>query len=261
MSEKEILAKLEVAKKDLEKVREKRKKAEEKNQKAWPSFDFHSIKHSEAWTEYKKARDKVKKLSDKLDKLRDNEKYMITNKKLLKILEFYKKNPNECYGAREVDRALGFKDSIEKRSWPTHKCLSDLVDMRQLERCKKGKGFKYKIQNLKDTVGVKLFQHKEDLSNSTLEKIALQAQKAQKDLLNAVLCVFRENKNRSFGPSDITREVGLFKGLKQRIQKKWNFTGRQNDRLAQALINELLNRDQIKRVRSYGRWIGYQYKG
>ena len=41
---------------------------------------------------------------------------MITNIKIKKILEFYKRNPNKCYGAMKIDIALDFHDSIAKKA-------------------------------------------------------------------------------------------------------------------------------------------------
>ena len=79
-------------------------------------------------------------------------------------------------------------------------------------------------------------------------------------LLDAIYKIFYDNPEEVYGPADITKIAELFRGLNQKTQKQWHFTGQQNDRLAQALINELLNRGKIKRVKSYGQWIGYQYK-
>ena len=153
-----------------------------------------------------------------------------------------------------MDIALGFKDSIEKKSWQTHQLLLILVNDGKLERCKKGKGFKYKSQLLKNKT-INLSQDREDY-----KKIKSKALVAQEDLLATVLCIFRKNKHmRPLGPSDITRELNLCRGLNEKTQKQWDFTGQHNDKLAQGLINELLNRGKIKRVKSYGRWIGYQY--
>ena len=79
------------------------------------------------------------------------------------------------------------------------------------------------------------------------KKVKEKAQKAQEDLLDTVFEIFKNNPNQSFGPASITKVAGLFKGLNN---------GTQNDRIAQGFINELLNRDKIKKV-SGG---GYQIK-
>ena len=73
------------------------------------------------------------------------------------------------------------------------------------------------------------------------------AKKAQEELLDVVLAIF-ENRPRPvqpLGPARITKEAGLFKGLNN---------GQQNDRIAQGLINELLNRELLKKTDS-----GYKF--
>ena len=67
------------------------------------------------------------------------------------------------------------------------------------------------------------------------------AQKAQADLLDAVLDIFKDKPDQSFGPAYITKEAGLSKGLKD---------GTQNDRISQGLINELLNQGKLKKKKS-----------
>ena len=84
-------------------------------------------------------------------------------------------------------------------------------------------------------------------------------------VLKQVLDYFKAHQDHVLGPSDITKEVGLYRGLNEKTRKRWGFTGSQNDRLAQGFINELLNREKIIRVKeaqSNGQveWVGYQYK-
>lgn len=66
-------------------------------------------------------------------------------------------------------------------------------------------------------------------------------EKAQADLLNAVLEIFKDKPDQSFGPAHITKAAGLFKGLNN---------GQQNDRISQGLINELLNQGKLKKTDS-----------
>ena len=72
--------------------------------------------------------------------------------------------------------------------------------------------------------------------------------KAQEILLNVAFSIFKNNPKECFGPADITRELGLFRGLTENTAYKLGFSGTHNDRLAQALINELLNRDKIEKT-------------
>jgi len=74
------------------------------------------------------------------------------------------------------------------------------------------------------------------------------AQKAQQDLLDAIFKIFKDKPDHLFGPADITKTAGLFKGLKD--NKKHNLKGKQNDRIAQGLINELLNQDKLEKISS-----------
>ncbi|MDE0118480.1 MAG: hypothetical protein OXM55_00540 [Bdellovibrionales bacterium] len=67
------------------------------------------------------------------------------------------------------------------------------------------------------------------------------AQKAQTDLLDAILEIFKNKPDQPFGPAYITKEAGLFKGLKD---------GTQNDRISQGFINELLNQCKLKKKKS-----------
>ena len=87
------------------------------------------------------------------------------------------------------------------------------------------------------------------------------SQQTQENLLSEVLGLFKKYKNHPpLGPADVTRELGLFKGLNEQTRKIYNFTGTHNDKIAQGFINELLNRKKIKRVKAFGtKWIGYQY--
>ena len=91
------------------------------------------------------------------------------------------------------------------------------------------------------------------------EDIKRKIQKAQKELLEAILEFFKKHKDLALGPSDITRELGLFKGLNKETVKDYSFTGTHNDKIAQGFINELLNQKKIKRVKSLNKWLGYQY--
>ncbi len=64
------------------------------------------------------------------------------NQRKAKILDFYKSNPGVCMGARKVDKALDFLDSLKNHSAPTHQILEKLVDSKDLEKCPPGKGFR-----------------------------------------------------------------------------------------------------------------------
>ena len=68
----------------------------------------------------------------------------MSSQKQSKIINFYKENPDKCYGAVKVDNALGFFDSIIRHSTPTHNKLIKLVEEGILTKCEKWKGFKYK---------------------------------------------------------------------------------------------------------------------
>ena len=85
------------------------------------------------------------------------------------------------------------------------------------------------------------------------------AQKAQKDLLFAILEIFKKNPEKLFGPADITREANLSKGLKEPIKHGFPKTSKQNDRFSQGLINELLNQNKLERVKNNNRY-GYKKK-
>ena len=82
------------------------------------------------------------------------------------------------------------------------------------------------------------------------------AQEAQENLLNIIEEVFRDTEGWiKKAPSYITNEAGLFK----KLYTKGNHEMKegQNHRLAQALINELLNRRRLKHKKDKG----YQYIG
>ena len=81
-------------------------------------------------------------------------------------------------------------------------------------------------------------------------------------LLNQVLDYFKDRKDQVLGPSKITEGVGLYKGLNKKSRERWGLVGTQNDRLAQGLINELLNSGKIKRIKKshLNKKGGYQYK-
>lgn len=92
---------------------------------------------------------------------------------------------------------------------------------------------------------------------SSIEK----AKKAQEDLLFAVLEIFKKNPKKLFGPSDITREANLFKRLEDPVKHGFSIVSKNNDRLSQGIINELLNRDKLERVKGKVKDRGkYRYK-
>ena len=64
-------------------------------------------------------------------------------------------------------------------------------------------------------------------------------------VLKQVLDYFKAHQDQVLGPSDITKGVGLYRGLNEKTRKRWGFTGTHNDKLAQGFINELLNRGKI----------------
>ncbi len=92
------------------------------------------------------------------------------------------------------------------------------------------------------------------------EDIKRKAQKAQKELLESVLEFFKKYKDLPLGPSDVTRELDLFKGLNKETVEAYSFTGTHNDKIAQGFINELLNQKKIKRVKVLNKWMGYKYR-
>ena len=88
------------------------------------------------------------------------------------------------------------------------------------------------------------------------DNLKRKAQKAQEDLLDIVVEVFRNTEGWiEKAPSYITDEADLFK----KLEAKGNHEMKkgQNHRLAQALINELLNRGKLEHKKDKGyRYIG-----
>ena len=107
---------------------------------------------------------------------------MNKEQKKKRITDFFKNNPNQCFGAVKIDNKLGFDDSKKNHSGPTHQVLKELVNKGILEKCEKGKGFRWKqppaemnlIMNEKENkeILIKIQKHLKAIVNLQIIKMA-----------------------------------------------------------------------------------------
>ena len=102
----------------------------------------------QAISQHKKNTDPAKNMDDL------KERAQVAQSELLDVvLEFFKQNPNECFTAGPITKALGlFKGNDKSNTWLAQSIMNELSNRKDFENCEHGKGKKY-IGNHIDNMG------------------------------------------------------------------------------------------------------------